>query len=329
MPLIDPTDYNPPWWLRNHHVNTFYAGLFRKVEGVHYQRERLELPDGDFVDLDWSRVPGARQLVIVIHGMEGHADRPYVRGMIRQFNRMGWDGIGMNLRGCSGEPNRLLRTYHVGDTADLSEVIQKAAAAHIYKHIVLVGFSLGGNVVMKYAGERGEAVNSLVKAAIGISVPCDVAGSSEVISRWYNRLYVIGFLHTLNPKIEEKARRFPEHYRLPERLPKTFLEFDEWYTAPVHGFSDAKHYWDANGCLQYLPGLRIPALLMNARDDTFLSRASFPGEEARQNPYFYLRAPKNGGHVGFVTFSEHGSYWTDQQAVRFAQQVCSGAPVHF
>ena len=162
MPLIKNSTYKAPFLLRNAHTNTVYAALVRKVPGVFYEREVLDTPDGDFLDLDWSFVKSDK-LVIVLHGLEGSADRPYMLGMIREFNRSGWDGLGFNFRGCSGRLNRKAASYHMGWTQDLEFVIEHILNLDKYREVVLVGFSLGGNVILNYLGRKGSAVPKLVK----------------------------------------------------------------------------------------------------------------------------------------------------------------------
>ena len=184
MPYISSTSYRPPFYFRNSHWSTIYPSIFRKVPEVKYERERIELPDGDFLDVDWSRKNG-HHLVIVMHGLEGSADRPYVRGIIKAMNDVDWDGVGLNFRGCSGTPNRLPCSYHSGDTRDLKFFIEKIIAEENYQSINLVGFSLGGNVTLKLLGELGSDLPSIVKRAVGISVPVDLKGSCQKIQQLY------------------------------------------------------------------------------------------------------------------------------------------------
>ena len=175
MPIV-PSSYRAPFGFGNGHIQTIYAH-FRQVRGVSYKRERIQTPDGDFLDLDWS-AKGARRLAILSHGLEGSTERHYVLGMIRALNRRGWDALAWNYRGCSGEPNRLLRWYHSGDTGDLRAVIEHAAG-HNYEEIAIIGFSLGGNVTLKYLGERAGSTHPLVKKGVAFSVPCDLTPSSD------------------------------------------------------------------------------------------------------------------------------------------------------
>lgn len=185
MPLIRTSTYRARGIFRNAHINTIYPAIFRKVEGVRYERERISTRDGDFLDLDWSPV-GSRKLALVLHGLEGSADRPYMRGMARHFNEKGWDALCLNFRGCSGEPNRKLRSYHIGETNDLRWVLAHCLDNRKYDTIVLVGFSLGGNVLLKYLGEQPEEVPPEVRAGVAFSVPCHVKSANRQIDRWHN-----------------------------------------------------------------------------------------------------------------------------------------------
>ncbi len=316
MPVIDHSEYKARGIFRNPHVNTIYSALFRKVEGVHYHRQRLATPDGDFLDLDWSEV-GSEHLLIALHGLEGSADRPYLKGMIRYFNRQGWDALGLNFRSCSGEMNRALRSYHMGETTDLDFLVRWVAEQGKYSRIALVGFSLGGNVILKYLGEQGGQVSELLRAAVAFSVPCHIASANSEIDRWHNRLYLYRFLSSLNTKMKEKARRYPEAVSMAHPMPKTFSVFDDRYTAPLHGFEGAQHYWESSSSLYYLPGIRVPALLVNAADDTFLSERCYPQELAAAHRCLHLEIPRWGGHVGFYSRNNGMAIWSEKRAFNF------------
>lgn len=317
MPLIEKSTYQPPFIFRNNHLNTIYPSLFRKVKGVEYNRERIETPDDDFIDLDWSTV-GSKKLVIVLHGLEGSADRAYVRGVVKRLNDQGWDGLGFNFRGCSGEDNRQARSYHSGETEDLDLIIQKVKKMDVYKQVAIVGFSLGGNVVLKYVGERGANLDSLITHAIGISVPCHLESGSAQLSQWYNKIYMNRFLVTLKEKAEDK-RSLIEHLVDFEKIhgSKDFYGFDHHLTAPINGFESAIDYWTKSSSKQFLPNIKIPTLMINAIDDSFLGEESYPRALAKDHPFFFLETPKYGGHVGFAGTDSKGYYWTDNRVVEF------------
>ncbi len=319
-------EYKPVWWLRNGHINTIASALFRKVEDVDYVRERLELPDGDFLDLDWSSRNGkSRKLLIVLHGLEGNSQRPYVLGMVRHFNRNGWDAMGMNFRGCSGELNRLPQSYHMSKIDDLETVLHTINERGDYDAIALVGFSLGGSVVLNYLGKRAAFLPPIVKVGIAISVPVDLVPSVAEIASLKNRLYVLRFLNTLNPKMEEKMRQYPDNMPHPPKMPRTLQEFDDWFTAPIHGFENAMDYWTKSAPLQYLPNINRPCLLINARDDSFLSEGCFPEYMTQHNEYFHLLTPDYGGHCGFLGKTETaGVLWSEERTLEFAQSNSGG-----
>jgi uncharacterized protein len=317
MPLILESTYHPPVLFSNPHVQTVFPSVFRKVAGVHYRRERIETPDNDFLDLDRSTV-GAKRLVIVLHGLEGDSGRAYVQGMVKAFNRRGWDALALNFRGCGGEINRTLRFYHSGDTADLQTVIDYIATENIYSEVALVGFSIGGNMVLKYVGETGVTIHPLVKRAVAFSAPCDLAASAARIGSIENRIYLKRFLRMLRRKIRMKMREMPGKIDDSgfDRI-KDFKDFDDRYTSVFHGFKDAEDYWRRASSRRFLPGIAVPTLLVNAEDDPFLTPECFPAEEAEKSTCFFLEVPKHGGHVGFVTFDRSGEYWSEGRAADF------------
>ena len=316
MPLIAST-YEPPWFLRNGHAHTVYPAMRRRVAGVTYDRERVELPDGDFIDLDWSRVGGSR-LVVVAHGLEGSSQGGYVRGMVRAFNRRGWDAVAMNFRGCSGEPNRLLRFYHSGVSDDLAQVVQHVSGRG-YAGVGLVGFSLGGNVTLKFVGELAEAVPAWLMGAVAISVPCDLKASARAMSGAAQRPYMARFISDLHGKLKAKQGRFPKELDDSgySQL-KTFKDFDDRYTAPIHGFADAEDYWAKSSSRFLMPSIRCRALLLNAEDDPFLANECFPTEVAKSHAWLHLEAPSHGGHVGFVGSGlMPDEYYSERRALEF------------
>lgn len=319
MPLLS-AHYSPSWPLRCGHVQTIYAGLLRVVEGVHYQRERIDTPDGDFLDLDWSRV-GSDRLVILSHGLEGTTQSRYVLGMTRALNRRGWDVLAWNFRGCSGEANRLPRSYHSGATDDLDTVIGHAVGG--YRNTALIGFSLGGNLTLKYLGERTSFdVERRIRAAAAFSVPCDLAEGSVQLARPSNALYMRRFMASLRQKIIDKAANHPaELDTIGIHGLRTFREFDDRYTAPLHGFADAEDYWKRCSCKPVLKHLAVPALLVNAEDDPFLPPACYPFDIARDHAHLFLCTPRYGGHLGFIAKNSSGEYWSERLAATFLENA--------
>jgi len=323
VPVVARSNYTAPLLCSNPHVQTIIPTVFRKVRGVSYQRERIATPDGDFIDLDWAEV-GSKRLAILLQGLEGDSGRPYMMGMVRALNRNDWDALAMNFRGCSGEPNLKLRMYHSGETEDLHTVISHVAASGMYDELALVGFSLGGNAILKYLGEQGDRKSPLIKQAVTISVPCDLKACSVRLEEFRNRPYLRRFLRMLHEKIRVKALMMPESisdigY---ERI-RTLKDFDDRYTAPMHGFKDADDYYEKASCRQFLPTISIPTLLINAADDPFLSASCFPIEEAKSNIHLFLEIPEHGGHVGFMAFNNDGEYWSETRAIVFLNTMVS------
>ena len=319
---VDLPPYRPPAWLRSGHLQTVLPSLFRRVDGVAYHRERLELADGDFLDLDWTG-PASDRVAVVAHGLEGSADRAYVRGMARELSRRGWRVCAWNLRGCSGEPNRLLRAYHSGATEDLDAVVAHVLREHAA--VAVVGFSLGGNLTLRWLGEHGGAADRRVVAGVGVSVPVDLASSSETMDAWSRRVYMLRFLRSLREKLAEKAERFPEapDPALAARM-VSFREFDGHFTAPVHGFESADDYWARASALPVLAHIRVPTLLASALDDPFLAPTCYPYDVARANPHLTLATPAWGGHVGFI--QRRAPFWSEEVAGRFLDAAYAAWP---
>lgn len=316
MPVIKYPSYKPPLIYRNRHINTVMSSRFRKVRDVRYARERMELPDGDFLDLDWSR-KGYGRVAIVCHGLEGHAHRNYVKGMVRALNRGGWDALALNYRGCSGEPNRLVRAYHSGSTEDLHTVVEHVSGTREYGEIALVGFSLGGNLILKYLGDKIFLVPGKVKAAAVVSTPCDLASSVREMMRFHNYIYHKRFVKLLCQKMVEKEERFPGKIDVNNiRSIRNMRDFDEKYSH-IHGFEGADDYYAKASSGQFLSGIEIPTLILNARDDLFLPRECYPVKAAGTNKKIFLEMPKHGGHVGFVERIGKDVYWHERRVVEF------------
>ncbi|MFQ5965491.1 MAG: YheT family hydrolase [Candidatus Scalinduaceae bacterium] len=285
---------------------------------VDYLRERIHTSDDDFIDLDWSKV-GSDKAVIISHGLESCSQASYMRGMIKAFNRRGWDGVAFNFRGCSGEPNKLFKSYHSGATEDLHTVICHLLDQNHYKKLSLVGFSLGGNLTLKYVGEQGHDITPLVHSAAAISVPCDLESCAYRLAESSNRIYMRRFIRFLKKKIKIKSQTLSAnlHYKDFKAM-RTFKEFDELYTAPAHGFASAEDYWSQCSSKQFISGITIPTLLINALDDPFLTKECYPFEEAEKSEYFFLETPRSGGHVGFIAFDHCSEYWHETRVVSFA-----------
>jgi predicted alpha/beta-fold hydrolase len=320
MPLIPGSTYQAPFLFSNGCLQTVYPSLARRLDAGLYQRERIDTPDDDFLDLDWSRI-GSRKLVIVSHGLEGNTHRPYMVGMARMMNRTGWDALAWNYRACSGEINRQLRMYHNGCIDDLDCVVQHALKNGAYDIVALIGFSLGGNLTMMYLGSMGGKLDRRIQRSVVFSVPCDLKAGALELAKPKNRLYMKQFLVSLHEKIKKKMAQMPDKINDDnyDRI-KSFKEFDDRYTAPINGFKDAEDYWAKCSSDQFIPEIRIPTLLVNAQDDPFLAGGCYPVHKAENSGYVYLEMPRSGGHVGFVQFNGDKSYWSENRAVEFLGQ---------
>ncbi len=321
MPIVTST-FQAPALLGNGHLQTILGALLRRGCGASFERERLELADGDFLDLRWLRT-GRERVAILSHGLEGSADEGYMRGMATALAVAGWDVLAWNFRGCGGEPNRLVRLYHSGATEDLSAVVDRAAGS--YPQIALIGFSLGGNLTLKYMGEAPP--HHSVTAAVAISAPVDLAASARMLDqRWSNRFYLRRFIDSLVAKVEAKALRFPDQIDARgSRELRTFQAFDDRYTSRLHGFRDAADYWTQASARRFLLRVTRPALLLNAKNDPFLAPECFPFLEAERNPWLFLETPESGGHLGFLEFAGAGLRpWFEGRAIEFLGTV-SGA----
>lgn len=291
------------------HLQTIGAALFPPPR-VPLRRERWETPDGDFVDVDFSLSPAGDEAprLVLLHGLEGSSDSHYARGLAARFAEAGWRVAIPHWRGCSGEPNRLARAYHSGDTAELDWLLERFGAP-----LDALGVSLGGNVLLKWLGERGTAAAARVRRAAAVSAPLDLAAAAGALDRGLNRLlYTRMFLETLKPKSLAKLERFPGLYDAARlRRARTFREFDDLVTAPLHGFRDAAHYWKASSSASYLAGVRVPTLVVNARNDPFLPERALLAAAAAAAPCVELDFPRTGGHVGFR------SRWLADRLMRF------------
>ncbi len=321
MPLVASSSYKPPFYLRNGHLQTIFPSLFRRINAVSYQRERIDTPDGDFLDLDWSCV-GGRDLGIISHGLEGNSQRHYVIGMARMLNRNGWDALAWNYRSCSGQINRRLRFYHNGSIDDLHTVVQHAEKSRSYRSVVLIGFSLGGNLTLVYLGDQGPGISHRIAGAVVFSVPCDLTDSAYELAQLKCRLYMRLFLSSLHQKIQAKMRAMPsriddnDFHRI-----KNFKAYDDRYTAPLHGFKSAEDYWEKCSSRAFISRVCVPTLIVNALDDPFLSGGCYPRREAAESRYVFLETPLSGGHVGFIQFNRENVYWSETRTIDFIRSL--------
>lgn len=301
MPILSST-YKPSLFFRNGDIHTIYPALFRKPEAVLWQRQRLELPDGDFLDLDWLCQKTSR-LVVLGHGLEGNSNSTYILAAAKLFYQHGFDVLAWNHRSCSGKMNRLPRFYHHGVTDDLAAVLSQCAN---YVEVHYVGYSLGGNVVLKYLGQE-VAIPSNFKSAVAISAPIDLQSCVVEIHRTRNKLYHHKFLKSLKEKVRQKALSMPHKLDAAKlKFVKTLNDFDNFYTAPIHGFASANDYHVKASSRPVLAHISVPTFLLQAQDDPMLGENCYPLEEARLNENLHLMLTKFGGHVAFT---QPGSKW--------------------
>ena len=322
MPLVARSTFRPLAGFGNPHLQTLLPALVRRPPPLDWTRERIGLADGDFLDLDWLNA-GPSRLLVVSHGLEGHSRRPYVAGLARAAARRGWAVLAWNFRGCSGEINRLPRFYHSGASEDLAEVVTHAGRSGRFRVIALAGFSLGGNMTLKYLGEGRPSTVPIVAAA-ALSTPCDLAAASAAMEAPRVRPYMARFQRDILRKWTLKRALFPG--LIPEvdpRRQRTFRQIDDTFTAPIHGFADAEAYWRACSANAFLPAIRVPALVLNAADDPFLAPACFPGEFAARSPWVHLETPERGRHVGFMDrWGSRSDLWSEVRVLDFLEPFC-------
>jgi predicted alpha/beta-fold hydrolase len=296
----ETTAYRAPSWLPGGHLQTIYTSLFIHVPPVAYRRERLELTDGDFVDFDWTDGQDGRPVVVLFHGLEGSADSHYARDLMAHVRARGWHGVVAHFRGCSGEDNRLARAYFAGDSADIERILRHVKSHHAGVPVYAVGVSLGGNALLKWLGEQGDAAHGLIERAAGVSAPLDLTAAGHALDRGFNRrVYTARFLVTLKQKSLRKAVRFPGLLDAKAiAAARTFREFDTLVTAQLHGFRDADDYWLRVSSKPLLKSIAIPTLVINARNDPFLPAWALPNQKEVSSAVT-LEQPATGGHVAF------------------------------
>lgn len=292
--------YRAPVWLPGGHLQTIYSSLFIHVPPVAYRRERLELPDGDFLDFDWVDGQTGAPVVVLFHGLEGSADSHYARDLMAHARMRGWHGVVAHFRGCSGEDNRLPRAYFAGDSGDIERMLCHVKSLHAHAPVYAVGVSLGGNALLKWLGEQGEAACTLVERAAGVSAPLDLTAAGHTLDRGFNRrIYTARFLVTLKQKALRKAACFPGILDAKAiAAATTFRKFDTLVTARLHGFRDADDYWLQVSSKPLLHAIAIPTLVINAQNDPFLPAWALPSPD-EVSPAVTLEQPATGGHVAF------------------------------
>jgi len=319
--MIRNSDFKPAWGIINAHAQTVYSALVRPEKAAIENYERLELPDGDFIDLAWSTngLDKNTPLVILLHGLGGSVDSVYVSGLLRSFNQMGYRGVLMLFRGAGREPNRLPRAYHSGETGDLSYLLEFLHQREPNTRKAVVGVSLGGNVLLKWLGEMG--AQSFIEAAVAVSVPFKLDSVAERINQGFSRIYQSHLLSRLQSLFLEKLEIVNTQLPLSKQelfSLKTFRDFDDRITAPLHGFKNAESYYQQSSSRQYLCGIATPTLIIHAIDDPFMIPEVIPGRrELSEN--ITLELSERGGHVGFITgtYPMNHSRWLEKRIPKY------------
>lgn len=316
MPCID-SSYRSPLVYRQCDVHTILPSIIPHASLTWHSRKEIRTKDGDYLDTDWlhQRSP---ILTLISHGLEGSSSSVYVRSLARACEQKGWDVCAWNFRGCSGRINNAPYYYHSGLSEDLRQLIEHIDKKNQYHSILLVGFSIGGNITLKYLGEQQQQLPTSLKASVCWSAPVDLESSASELARPSRALYQRYFIQSLKQKIENKAKQFPDTIctRGLEKI-KDFYEFDRRYTAPMHGFSDEREYWKKSSSKPLLPSIELPTLLVNALDDPFLAPESYPFKEADSNRSLFLETPKHGGHVAFMLNSWSFQSWINTRTLSF------------
>lgn len=309
--------YAAPVWLPGGDLQTIWSVLISTPQ-VEYRRERWDMPDGDFIDLDWVDGRADAPLVVLFHGLEGDSRSQYALYLMSAIKQRGWRGVVPHFRGCSGEPNRLPRAYHSGDSAEIEAILTYVGAENGHAPIYAAGVSLGGNALLKWLGERGVAARKWLHAAAAISAPLDLPAAGAALDRGFNRIYTARFLKTLKAKALAKLERYPLLYdRRAVREIDTIKAFDTLVTAHLHGYRDADDYWARAASKPGLKYIGIPTLIINARNDPFMPGDVLPGADEVAADVT-LDFPAKGGHVGFVTGPfPGGSNWLPRRLLDF------------
>ncbi len=318
--IINETYTENPFWLYNGQLETLIPGVFRKVEGVLYERERLELHDGDFVDLDWVR-QGSKKLVVLLHGLEGNSARQYILSAARHFAKNGWDVCAFNCRSCSEEINRNFKLYYHGETEDLKQVIDRVVAKKSYNEIVLSGYSMGGAMLSKYLSVNAGRLPAEIKCGISFSAPYDLEESIKWVEMRGNWLYNRLFRTRLKKKIIEKDRQFPGRLDISkiDSFDK-WRDFDSAYSAALNGFDNVDDFYYSAACKNFLHDLDCPLLVVLAKNDPIVSTTCVPMELCKRHPKIKLELTFRGGHVGFTMKGKEYN-WMDSRALSFAEHL--------
>lgn len=318
--IMIKNQFMPAWWFRSSHLQTIYPVVCRRSVNLNLERERLELPDGDFIDLDWLYKDKKAPLVLILHGLEGSIESHYAKGILLKLASRGWRGVFMHFRGCSGEPNRLPRDYHSGETTDVIYVVNKLLEREPHVQLAAIGYSLGGNVLLKWLGETNE--HNPLKAAVAISVPFELHKAAKHIRQGFAKFYQWYFIKCLRQRLSQKFKAYPT-FLDPDILYQvnTMIDFDNQITAPLHGFANADEYYSTASSRQYLHSICVPTLILHAKDDPFMTEDVIP-DQKEISPKVQLEVTDYGGHVGFVYgYPWRPQFWLEERIPDFLQEI--------
>lgn len=308
-------NYKPCFLFKNAHINTCFPTLFRKIN-IEYERERIETPDKDFLDLDWIK-NGNDKVIVLCHGLEGSSKSKYIQGTAKYFKERGWDILAINYRGCSGHMNKKITFYHMGYIDDLETILKKT---YNYDKVALVGFSLGANLVLNYLGKIGKE-RSNITCGVAVSPPCELVSNSVELRKGFNFIYKKYFLKKLKEKVRLKNKMFPNKINM-QLLEKVddMEDFDNLFTAPLNGFKDAIDYYEKTSSINIIPDIKIKTLILTPLDDPIMSKKCYPIVEANENKYITLEMPKYGGHVGFASLFSN-EYWLEKRIYEYVNSI--------
>ncbi|RLA24529.1 MAG: hydrolase [Gammaproteobacteria bacterium] len=320
--------FKPAWWLNNAHLQTLYPALIRRLPNPVLKRERLITGDGDFIDIDFCG-EGTQPLIILLHGLTGSSQSSYIKGLQQALLKQGLRSVALNFRGCSGEYNNSSRCYHSGETGDIDFLYRTLRAREPDTQIAAVGFSLGGNVLLKWLGEQGN--NVALFAATAVSVPLVLSACANKLDSGFSRLYRASLLRELKAYVSLKQHHLEslgasEEAELLRQIGdldniNSFWQYDDRVIAKLYDFASVEDYYQRSSSRQFLQAIRIPALLIQARDDPFMTPEVIP-EVAELSSSVYLEITQGGGHVGFVSGNNpfQAEYWLEQRIPEFIQQ---------
>ena len=312
---MSDSDFKPAWWLRSPHLQTLWPVFFKKRHKLDLKNEQVELEDGDFIDLCWSK-KDSDKAVLVLHGLEGDINSHYINGILYRLEESGYKPVLMHFRGCSGRVNRLARAYHSGETGDLAyivEYINKVTGSYPF---AAVGYSLGGNVLLKWLGETGQ--NNPLKKAVAVSVPFRLHDAAKRLEQGVSKLYREHLLVSLKKTYIKKFKQLESPLNVDVWQLKSFWDYDDKVTAPLHGFSGAQEYYDKCSSRQFLKDINVPTRIIHSSDDPFMFKATAPGEEELNKRIDFLLT-RYGGHVGFISGSSPFSTrsWCEQKIAEY------------